>query len=62
MPMEGEDAIVKLDEMFREYLLGAEYEEAWAAFKTDWERVCRDNREMRDQLREMKRSGNGSAA
>ncbi len=51
MPMEGEDAIQKLEEMFKEYLLGTEYEEAFDALNEDWVRVCTHNRELRDRLR-----------
>lgn len=60
--MQGEDAIKQLDAMFAEYLLD-EYKDAYEAFKAEWLRVCKDNREMRERLhREAKQDGKGTAA
>lgn len=54
--MQGEDAIKRLDQMFSEYLLD-EYKDAFEAIKADWDRVCRENREMRNLLqKEVRRS------
>ena len=48
-----EQAYVDLDQMFKEYDL-SEYEKAWEIFKGYFERVCRENREMRKQLEKVK--------
>lgn len=55
-PMQGEDAIEQLDAMFEGWMLD-EYKPAWEAMKADWERVCRENREMRKQLKGAEKDG-----
>jgi len=52
--MEGEEAFELLEQMFKEYHL-QEYEFAFVIAKSEWERVCKENREMRSKIGKMDR-------
>ena len=47
--VEPTEPIDILEEMFDHYDL-TEYRPAFEAMKAEWERVCKDNKEMRNQL------------